>query len=1255
MNKRYKILAINNRSAELDTACGILAKNGYSVFTAGSVCSGLESAKQNIPDLIISNMLMPETDGIDLCRQVRADKSLHSIPILLLSSVTTVATKVAEGLKAGADDHIQLPCEPILLVEKASQLIKRKRFEAESEAISAIIKGVTTTSDLDELLELVHRSLKKVLYAENCYVALHDKKTDLLHIPFCKDKFDTVAPPQKLGKGLTAYVLRKGRPMVMSPEVIQQLISQGEIELIGTWPAIWLGVPLQTPAGIIGVLVVQHYEDKNAYSRHDLALLTSVGDQIAMAIERKRTEEALRDSEERYRLLFESNPFPMWVFDRDTLAFITVNDAAVRHYGYSREEFLAMTLRDIRPPEDIPALLERIHGNPNGLTHSGVWRHRKKDGTFIEAETTAHSLVFAGRNAGIVLVNDVTEHNQAEREKAELGIQFEYQRQRLNNIIANLPGVVWETAIDHKAIPNSLDFVSDHVMTMLGYSIEEWLSSPNFWLDIVHPDDRKKTEDEAYANFANGKSSTLEFRWITKDGRVIWVETRSVIVRNDEGVPAGLRGVTIDISERKMAEEALRENEAKFRDLFDNAPVAYHELDTEGCFTRINHTEELLLGYTNEELKGRPVWEIIVEKEHREAVLTRLSGKSRLHPVERTFVRKDGSFVSVLKEDRLIFDADGNINGIRSTLQDITQRKLDEEQLRISDIKLAEANERAIREYDQLLQRLATLAQATGAARDLATIFTAILNFAVESVPCSGLFISLYDPQLSTRKLLYMWYGNKEVDISDLDPVHVDMGPAGQSLTTGEVIIVNDYQNTVKKKLTNVYLGYVEDSRDPRSTIVAPMKIMGNAIGVIEVQSYELDAYTEEHATALRMAANLAANAIENVRLFEQERKNAGQLRESQKLESVGRLAGGIAHDFNNMLTAINGYSDLTLKRLPEGDALRHNIEEIKRAGERSASLTQQLLAFSRRQVLKPKILDINHEVIEVSMLLKRLIGEDIQLITNLKPKLGQVKADPGQLTQVIMNLAVNARDSMPQGGELVIETSNIHLDADYAARHIGSRPGSYVMIAVIDNGEGMSGEIQQHIFEPFYTTKETGKGTGLGLATAYGIVKQSGGYIWVYSEIGKGTTFKVYLPRVDEEVDTPKENDTLDHIPDGTETILLVEDEEIVRNLSRQILETCGYKVIGAGDGVEALSICQQPDSKFDLLLTDVVMPRMSGRQLAEHLDTLRPDTKVLFMSGYTDDAIIRQGVIEVGENFIQKPFTFNALAQKVRELLDA
>jgi nitrogen-specific signal transduction histidine kinase/CheY-like chemotaxis protein len=379
------------------------------------------------------------------------------------------------------------------------------------------------------------------------------------------------------------------------------------------------------------------------------------------------------------------------------------------------------------------------------------------------------------------------------------------------------------------------------------------------------------------------------------------------------------------------------------------------------------------------------------------------------------------------------------------------------------------------------------------------------------------------------------------------------------------------------------------------------------------------------------------------------------QLRQAQKMEAVGKLAGGVAHDFNNLLTVINGQTALSLRRLSQDDPVYRKLETIKEAGERAASLTRQLLAFSRKQIMQPKVLDLNQAIFETNKMLQRLIGEDIDLLIGLMPDLGKVKADPGQIEQVLMNLTVNARDAMPKGGKLTIETQNVYVDEEYSSRHLSVRPGRYVMLAVSDTGCGMDAATQERIFEPFFTTKETGKGTGLGLSTVYGIVKQSGGNVWVYSEVGRGTTFKIYLPCVASAAEEFKAitNDAMG--TPGTETVLLVEDEEMVRNMTREILHESGYRVLEAKHGHEALLVSERHDGPIHLMLSDVVMPRMSGRELAEQLSPTRREMKVLYMSGYTDDAIVHHGVLDEGMAFIEKPFTPNALTRKLREVLGA
>ena len=952
---------------------------------------------------------------------------------------------------------------------------------------------------------------------------------------------------------------------------------------------------------------------------------------IRYAVERSKTLEALRASEQKYRRIVETSMEGVWLLDAEAQT-VYVNRRMAEMLGYTAKEMLGRPLYDFMGPEARPAAERGFERRRRGAAEQQEFRFRRKDGEDLWTIVSTNAMFDAsGRFVGALgMVADITE-----RKRAEDALRESEERYRL--LVELSPDAV-TIACDERLV-----FVNAAGVKLFGAARAEELIGRPVW-DLVHPD-YKEMVSGRIRNTVEGReiSPLVEQRLVRLDGEVVDVNVTS-IPSSYQGRPA-VQAIIRDITESKRAEAARSWLAA----IVESSEDAIIGKTLDGTITSWNGGAEKLYGYPAEEVVGRHI-SLHVPPERLDEVAGILESIRQGRSVsvyETVRVKKGGEAIHVSLTVSPIRDGAGNITGASAVARDITERKRAAEALR-------EADQRAIREYERLLERIASLAQTLGTARDLMTIYRALADFTVASMSCSALFLSLYEEAEAMRRVVYLWYGGGERDPSELGALPVGDGPAGRAIKTGSIVVQDDYEGALRGRSV-VASGFDDDPRAPQSALIAPMTIMGRTVGTVEVQSYDPSAYTSEHLTAMRLAANLAAGAIENVRLLEQERESAAQLQQSQKMEAVGRLAGGVAHDFNNLLTAITGYSDLSLRRLKPEDPLHRNIEEIKRAAFRAADLTHQLLAFSRKQVLQPRVLDLRAVISEMEKMLRRLIGEDIELRYDLNASLGRVKADPGQLQQVLLNLAVNARDAMPGGGKLTIQAANTYLDKEYAGKHVAVVPGRYVMLAVSDNGCGMDEATRARIFEPFFTTKQQGKGTGLGLSTVYGIVKQSQGNIWVYSEVGQGTTFKIYLPRVDQEAEPLRAAERVEALAEGTETILLVEDDALVRGIARTILCQAGYTVLDAADGESALRICRRHEGTIHLALTDVVMPGMSGRVVADRLKGLRPGLSVLFMSGYTQEAIVHHGVLNEGVNFLEKPFTPDALTRRVREVLSA
>ena len=1195
------------------------------------------------------------------------------------------------NVRAGITEAGENYCEGMI-----EDITERKRTEAERQAMFEISQAVGTSADLPSLLKLIHQAIQKVVYAENCFVALHKEHADTLEMQFFVDKYDEFPPPQKMGKSCAAHVFRTGEPSLINQDAFDQLESAGKVDLVGKPSPSWVGVPLKSPAKALGVMVVQHYEDEGAYSQRDVEFLASVGGQIAVAIERKQAEQALRESEDRLRTIFEGTQALLTTVN-PTGHFTYVNEAVAQAVGLgSPQDLIGKSYLHFIHPEDRPRVLETFTEQARMHRPSTLQEFRIVD-TAGNVKWFSFLSTLAIKDGELVGQTGVAQ-NITERRWADEQLRLSEEKYR-----TILEGM--EEGYAEVDLRGTYVFVNDAFCRITGRSRDEVLDTN--YKEIFDRKHQKLLYDAYHKVYLTGEAiQDLAYEVTRKDGAKRLVE-ESVKLRTDAaGNPIGFTGIRRDCTDRKQAENALRESEEKYRTILESITDSYYEIDLSGNLTFFNSALVRLLGYSPEELMGMNNRDY-ADPEHAkrgfQALQEMYATGAEVTELDWELIRKDGTRRYVEASATLRHDAAGTIIGFRGVARDVTERKQAEDALRESEERYRDLVENAqdiIYTHDlkgNYISSNKAGEEITGYSLEESlklnlqqTIAPEYLEKAREMLArkLAGEDITAYELELiakdghrvpievNTRLVMQdgipVGINGIARDITQRKAAEAELRRLAAAVEqTADSIVITDTEGTIEyvnpafERITG-YSKQEAVGKNPRilksektdpsiyqdlwKTILSGGVWKGQ---LVNRKKDGTDFYERVTISAIHDESGKIVNYIAVKQDTTAQMQLEEQLRQSQKLEAIGQLAGGVAHDFNNLLTVIGGYSSILLTKLPQDSPHRSNVEEIKKASDRAGALTRQLLAFSRKQILQPKILDLNVAVADLEKMLRRLIGEDIDLLTILSPGLGKVKADPGQMEQVLLNLIVNARDAMPRGGKLTIETSNVMQSPEYAERHV-TLPGPYVMLAVTDNGCGMPAEIQSRIFEPFFTTKESGKGTGLGLATVYGIIKQSGGNIWVYSEKDRGTTIKVFLPRVDEVIHH-EDSGPLGAIPHGTETVLVVEDEDQVRAILTQILEGQGYRVVSASNGEQALSISRDREVDISLMITDVVMPQMSGRELAGLVSKVRPDLPVLFMSGYTDDAIVRHGLLDEKLNFIQKPFDSAGVARKVREVLDS
>jgi len=1031
---------------------------------------------------------------------------------------------------------------------------------------------------------------------------------------------------------------------------------------------------------------------------HDRALATYEKNGVRYAdgllsdiTERKRAEEALSRANAYNRSLIESSLDPLVTISGEG-SITDVNAATEKVTGFSREELIGTDFSNYFTDPD-KARAGYLQVFRQGIVKDYELDIRHRDGHLTPVSYAAS--LYRDESGQIIGVfaaaRDMTDRKRAEKALAE-------SEALTKAIVESTSDMIWTVDSESFRLLTFNRSLEDYFLRWCGIRLQAGTTPEGHFPS----EDLVKRWRGLYQRALSEGSYTTEYN-VTAGNNVLQL-TFNLLER--EGKVFAISVFGKNITESKRAEAALLESEERFRSLVENATVGIYRTTPQGRILMANRTLISMLGHTDfATLAARNLEREGFEPGYsRREFRDRMERDAEVRGLEEMWRKKDGSVIFVRESARALRGEDGTILYYDGIVEDITERKRAEEALRRSEACLAAGESLThtgswswnISNGELFWSQETYRIFGFDPAKDKASIHETFLA-RIHPADRARVEAGLRNPQAqddveyrivlpdgSIRHVQDIAYAVTDAtgkiverfgvasDITErkrADAEHIRLVTAIEQ--SAEAVVITDTQGGIEyvnPAFTRI-TGYSREEvlgqnprvlksgkQDPEfyqqlwETILKGQPWHGELINRRKDGSF----YTEQMSIAPVMDTNgEATHFIATKQDVTEHKVLEAQLHQAAKIEAVGRLAGGVAHDFNNLLTVINGYSELLREKLGSDTKSGVYLKEILDAGQRAASLTRQLLAFSRRQVLAPQILDLNVVVSNLEKMLRRLIGEDIKLRTILDPALNRMKADPGQIEQVIMNLAVNARDAMPTGGQLTLETHNVELDQAYARSHPSVKPGSHVMLAVSDTGVGMVPETMARIFEPFFTTKEMGKGTGLGLATVYGIVKQSGGSIWVYSEPGQGTVFKVYFPAVMESPAPAELAKTEAGSHAGTETILVVEDEEGVRSLVHEALASSGYKVLETDGAKHALEFSAKYKGPIHLLLTDVVMPQMSGPKVAEEVAALRPGIQVLYMSGYTDDAVVRHGVLSQDMPFIQKPFTPAMLRKKVREVL--